>query len=249
MTPNKLRIVCLFSSILAILTGCVSTEELVREDRDPLEPYNRAMFKFNDTVDKALIKPLAKGYQAVLPEFIRNRVTYFFNNLNEVDAVINDLLQLKGEQTLTDTSRFVYNTVFGLGGLFDVAGTFGLPRHNQDFGQTLARWGVGEGYYLVVPIYGPSTTRDVWGIPVDRIALDPVQYLDPIAANLGTRAVRFIDFRANLLRVERAFEEAQIDPYSFQRQTYLQLRRNLIYEGHPPRPKLELEDSETPPAK
>ena len=145
-----------------------------------------------------------------------------------------------------DFSRLVYNTTFGLGGLFDVATVLDLPKHNEDFGQTLGYWGVGEGYYLVLPFFGPSTTRDVWGLPVDTFLLDPVTYVHPLSLRYSLRGTAVVDRRANLLRMEKAFEEAQVDPYSFQRQTYLQRRRELTYDGHPPQPKLEFEEPETP---
>jgi phospholipid-binding lipoprotein MlaA len=254
MTHNNIRFGCalIFISAPAILTGCVSTEAMVRQDRDPLEPYNRVMFTFNDKLDKAVLKPVAQGYQAVVPAFLRQRVTDFFNNLGDVSVVVNDLLQFKIQQTLLDTSRLVYNTTFGLGGLFDVSTFLGLPRHDEDFGQTLGRWGVGEGYYLVLPVLGPSTTRDVWGVPVDRVLLNPVFYVQPTSAQWGLTGTDAVNERANLLRLEKAFEEEfQVDPYSFQRQAYLQQRRNLVYDGNPPKPKLEWEEneSEAPPAK
>ncbi|MFO1430306.1 MAG: VacJ family lipoprotein [Candidatus Competibacteraceae bacterium] len=232
--------------LLVCLGGCASTESMLQEDRDPLEPYNRLMFQVNDTLDKGAIKPLAKGYQAVLPEFIRNRVTNFFSNLGDISVIVNDALQGKGRQATMDFSRLVYNTTFGLGGLFDVATTLGLPKHNEDFGQTLGYWGVGEGYYLVLPFFGPSTTRDAWGVPVDNFLLNPVRYTDPLSLRYSLTGTNVVDKRANLLRVERAFEEAQVDPYSFRRQAYLQRRRELTYDGHPPQPKLEFEEPETP---
>ena len=236
--------------LLACLGGCASTESMVQEDRDPLEPYNRFMFRVNDTLDKAAIKPVAKGYQAVFPEFIRNRVTNFFSNLGDISVMVNDALQFKGQQAAMDFSRLVYNTTFGLGGLFDVATTLGLPRHNEDFGQTLGYWGVGEGYYLVLPFFGSSTTRDAWGVPVDNFLLDPVTYVDPLSLRYSLAGTAVVNKRANLLRLEKAFEEAQVDPYSFRRQAYLQRRRELTYDGNPPQPKLEFEEPETaaPPA-
>jgi phospholipid-binding lipoprotein MlaA len=236
--------------LLACLGGCASTESMVQEDRDPLEPYNRFMFRVNDTLDKGAIKPVAKGYQAVFPEFIRNRVTNFFSNLGDISVIVNDALQGKGQQAAMDFSRLVYNTTFGLGGLFDVATTLGLPRHNEDFGQTLGYWGVGEGYYLVLPFFGSSTTRDAWGVPVDNFLLDPVTYVDPLSLRYSLTGTAVVNKRANLLRLEKAFEEAQVDPYSFRRQAYLQRRRELTYDGNPPQPKLEFEEPETaaPPA-
>lgn len=232
--------------LLVYLGGCASTESMIQEDRDPLEPYNRFMFRVNDTLDKAAIKPAAKAYQAVFPEFIRNRVTNFFSNLGDISVMVNNALQGKGQQATIDFSRLVYNTTFGLGGLFDVATTLGLPKHNEDFGQTLGYWGIGEGYYLVLPFFGPSTTRDAWGVPVDNFILYPVTYVDPVSLRYSLSGTDVVNKRSNLLRMEKAFEEAQVDPYSFQRQAYLQRRRELTYDGRPPQPKLEFEEPETP---
>lgn len=236
------RVLVVFSIFL--LFGCASTEEVMRTDADPLEPYNRFMFKVNDTLDKTVLKPVAQGYDYITPEIIDEGITNFFSNLEDVAVVANDILQLKPKQALMDTSRIVYNTTFGILGFFDVASYMDLPKNEEDFGQTLGYWGVGEGYYLVLPLLGPSTTRDVWSVPVDRFA-DPVTYLDP---SLGTliagRTVEIVDIRAGLLQVERAFADNQIDPYSFQRQAYLQRRRNLVYDGNPPEPDLDFDDFE-----
>jgi phospholipid-binding lipoprotein MlaA len=225
------------------LFGCASTEEVMRTDADPLEPYNRFMFKVNDTLDKAILKPVAQGYDYITPEIIDQGITNFFNNLDDVVVVANDILQLKPKQALMDTSRIVYNTTFGLLGFFDVASYMDLPKNDEDFGQTLGYWGVGEGYYLVLPLLGPSTTRDVWSIPVDRFA-DPITYADPLGVRIAARSVEIVDIRAELLRVERAFADSQIDPYSFQRQAFLQQRRNLVYDGNPPEADLDFEDFE-----
>ena len=184
------------------------------------------------------------------PTVVQEGVTHFFTNVGEVRTLYNSLFQLKAEKSLITFGRFVTNTTLGIGGLFDPATSFGLQQQKEDFGQTLGYWGVGEGYYLVLPFFGPSTTRDVWGLPVDNFLLDPVTYVDPVSLRYSIRGTDVVDKRANLLRIEKAFEETQIDPYSFQRQTYLQRRRELTYDGNPPRPKLEFEEpeAEAPPA-
>ncbi|NJN47328.1 MAG: VacJ family lipoprotein, partial [Candidatus Competibacteraceae bacterium] len=156
--------------------------------------------------------------------------------------LFNDLLQAKFEQAAMDSSRIVFNSTFGLLGFFDVASMYmDLPKHNEDFGQTLGYWGVGEGYYFVLPFLGPSTTRDVWSLLVDN-AVDPLQRFDTTLERLGTRALYVIDLRAGLLRVERAFKDVQLDPYAFQRAAYLQRRRNLVFDGNPPKPPLDFEE-------
>lgn len=229
-------------SLLIGLSACASTETVLRDNPDPFEGYNRAMFTFNDKVDQIVLKPVARGYKAITPELVDNSVTNFFSNIGDVIIVFNDLLQAKFAQAASDSTRIVFNTTFGVLGLFDVAGTWmDLPKNNEDFGQTLGFWGVGEGYYLVLPFLGPSTTRDVWGLLVDNY-VDPLQRLDTSAERLGIRALYVVDLRADLLRLERAFGDAQIDPYSFQRSAYLQRRRNLVFDGNPPKPPLDFED-------
>jgi phospholipid-binding lipoprotein MlaA len=224
-------------SALAILAGCASTEEIMRDDPDPFEKYNRFMFQVNDGFDKAVFKPIAKGYRAIMPKPINDGVTNFFGNINDVITIVNDILQFKIKQGWMDTTRVVYNTTFGLAGFFDVATYMGLPKHNEDFGQTLGYWGIGEGYYLVLPFLGPNTTRDVWGL-AGNVFIDPLSgFTDSAAAYIASRTAYFVDLRADLLQVEERFEEMQIEPYSFQRQTYLQRRRNLVYDGNPPRLK------------
>jgi phospholipid-binding lipoprotein MlaA len=211
------------------------------EDADALESYNRAMFAFNDAVDKAVFKPVAKVYWRVLPEPVTDSVGNFFSNLNDVVVLANDLLQFKLHQAAMDSSRIVFNTTFGLGGLFDVATRMELPKHREDFGQTLGVWGFGAGPYLVLPLLGPSTVRDTFGVAGDFM-INPIDWAtDSEAVKWGLWGLNLINRRASLLRIERALVDEQIDPYSFQRSAYLQMRRNLIYDGNPPKPNLQLE--------
>jgi len=243
----------LSSAILSLLLlGCASTEEIMRTNADPLEPYNRVMFQVNDGIDRAVLTPLARGYMFIAPQPVRTGVGNFFGNLEDVVTVANDLLQLKFHQALEDTTRVVYNTSFGLVGLFDVATPMGLPKNNEDFAQTLGYWGVGEGYFLVLPLLGPSTTRDVWGIYPDRF-LDPLQ-LDAVgladSARFSLAALELVDTRASILEAQDRLGEP-LDPYAFQRDAYLQLRRNLVFDGNPPQPSFDLDDLEEemdPPA-
>lgn len=222
---------------LMLLSGCATTAEMPMsgEDIDPLEDFNRAVYTFNEQVDKAVLKPVAKGYQAVMPELLNEGVTNFFSNLQDVVVILNDLLQLKFHQATMDTSRVVFNSTFGLLGFFDVASHMELPKHNEDFGQTLGYWGMGPGYYLVLPLFGPSTTRDTVGLAADFF-VHPVQRLDSVRDRSITFSVEKVDTRADLLRVERALVGAALDPYAFWREAYLQQRRNLVYDGQPPRP-------------
>ena len=230
--------VLVLALFLCSLVNVVGAQPGDGNENDPLESYNRAMFEFNRTVDDALIKPIAKGYQAVTPDIVDQGISNFFSNLGDFIVVANDLLQLKFEQAAQDSSRILLNSTFGLLGLFDVATPLGLPKNEEDFGQTLGYWGVGEGYYIVLPLLGPSTTRDVWRLPVDYV-FNPVNYVDPATDRFIMRGVDLIDTRADLLQVERALGDAALDQYTFLREAYLQRRRSLVYDGNPPD---ELED-------
>lgn len=227
--------VLLCLGVLSLGSGCASTETVMRDDPDPFEDFNRAVYNFNDKVDKLALKPAAQIYKAIVPGPVDEGVSNFFSNLDDVIVLFNDLLQLKFEQAAMDSSRFIYNTIFGLFGVFDVASHMGLPKHDEDFGQTLGYWGVGEGYYLVLPFIGSSTTRDVWSIPVDS-TVDLIGRYEEIGKQLALRSVYVVDLRADALRAERAFGGAALDPYAFFREAYLQRRRNLVYDGNPPRP-------------
>lgn len=225
---------CLVSVPLLALAGCALTPP-EGEPSDPLEPINRAIYRFNDTVDRAVIKPLAKGYEKVLPAPARTGVGNFFRNLKEPLVVVNDLLQAKPNQALADTSRFVFNSTFGVAGIFDIASLMQLPRHEEDFGQTFGRWGFGEGWYLVLPFLGPSTARDTLGL-VGDIAMDPLLYYDEIAARNVLAGIRAVDRRSQLLAATRVLETAALDPYLFTRDAFRQRRWNLIHDGNPPPP-------------
>ena len=213
-----------------MLSGCATTSEGVN---DPFENYNRTMYSINDTLDKAIIKPAAQGYDAVLPDAIERGVSNFFSNLNEITVILNDLLQLKFGQAIDDTGRFLLNSTVGIAGIFDVAGYAGYESHDEDFGQTLGVWGVEQGAYIVLPFFGPSTTRDTVGL-VGDIFTDPVTYVDDAGARNALVALKVLDARANLLGVEKVLEEAAEDKYSYVRDAYLQRRENLVYDGNPP---------------
>lgn len=244
---NTLRRLLLTIATVALLVGCAPTNELLRDDPDPFESYNRAMFAFNDAADKAVFKPVAQAYQTVLPDPVITSVTNFFSNLNDVVVLINDLLQFKLHQAAMDSSRIVFNTTFGVLGLFDVASRMELPKHNEDFGQTLGFWGFGEGYYIVLPLLGPSTVRDTFGL-VGNFYTNPVTWAtDSDAVEWSLWGLDLINRRAGLLRIERALADSQIDPYAFQRSAYLQQRRNLVNDGNPPKPDFDFENPDNPP--
>lgn len=247
--------------ILALLGGCASVTDGA-DERDPLEPFNRAIYRFNDAADRYVIKPVATDYREHVPRPVQTGIANFFGNLQDVIVLVNDLLQLKVEQGMSDFGRIVYNTTFGLFGLVDVASYLGLPKHDEDFGQTLGYWGVPPGPYLVLPFLGPSNIRDSVGL-VGDIYVHPMfqGLITDESVSLGAVALRYIDLRAQLLGASRVVDEAALDPYAFIRDAYLQRRRNLVYDGNPPpEPRddfipddnadadLELELEKTPPA-
>jgi phospholipid-binding lipoprotein MlaA len=213
------------------VSGCATTSG---DPRDPLETVNRGVLAFNDAADAALLEPAARAYRAVLPEALRGVVRNFFTNLDDLWIGANNLLQGKPADAVNDWLRFAFNTTLGFFGVADVASEAGLEKHNEDLGQTLAHWGVGDGPYLMLPLLGPSTTRDTAALPVDWLA-DPVLTARPIALRNSLTAVRFVARREELLDATRALEEAALDRYVFLRESYLQRRRNLVYDGQPPR--------------
>lgn len=229
-TPS-IRIYLLLVSLA--LGGCASTQG-ERNPRDPLESYNRGMYKFNDAVDKAILKPVAKGYSAIMPDPGKTMVTNFFSNLNDVIVTINDLLQLKFAQAASDATRVLFNSTFGILGLLNI--TDRLEKHNEDFGQTLGYWGVGSGPYIVLPFFGPSNVRDSIGLVVDSYA-SPIRQVSNIPTRNGLYVTRTIDLRYGLLDKETILDEAAIDRYAFLRDGYMQHRQSLVYDGNPPRKK------------
>jgi phospholipid-binding lipoprotein MlaA len=219
-------------SVVLAMTGCATTNQTAGVN-DPLEGYNRAMYKFNDVLDTTVIKPVSKGYDAVVPDPISHGISNFFSNLNDVTVIINDLLQGKFHQAFQDTHRFVVNTTVGVAGIFDVASLSGLEKNNEDFGQTLGAWGVDPGAYIVLPFFGPRTVRDTVGLVGDYYT-DPVTYVEGPGARNAFIGTRVVDTRAGLLKAEKVLDEAAMDEYAYVRDAYLQRRLNLIYDGNPP---------------
>jgi phospholipid-binding lipoprotein MlaA len=212
------------------LTGCAVNGD----PRDPIEPVNRAIHSFNEGVDRAILKPAAKGYQAITPEFAQTGLRNFFSNLDDVTVLANDILQLKLEQSARDFLRLTFNTTFGMFGFLDIASEMGLHKNNEDFGQTLGRWGAGTGPYLVLPFFGPSNLRDALGSVVDSRHTDLVRNHDDIATRNPVLAVRLVGRRAELLEAKRAVDAAALDQYEFTRDFFLERRRGLVYDGAPP---------------
>lgn len=228
--------VALFGALICsgalTITGCASneprSESLARSEKvnqvDPYEGFNRSMYGFNMSLDKYFLKPVSDGYKFVTPDIMETGVSNFFNNLKGINVVLNDMLQGKFEQGAQDSGRFLTNTTIGLGGLIDVASDLGLQNNVEDFGQTLAVWGVDQGAYLVLPIMGPTTVRDGGAVVVDK-AVNPGTYVP------GTGIVEGINDRANAEGALNFIDEAALDPYVFTRESFLQYRNNLINDG------------------
>lgn len=225
---------------LALLGGCATNSP-----RDPLEPMNRAIYSINDGVDNAIIRPVAEGYRALLPAPVRTGVSNVFANVNDVLIALNNLLQGKIVNAVSDVGRIVVNTTVGIGGIFDVATNIGLEKHNEDFGQTLGWWGIGDGPYLVLPLVGPSNLRDAVGRFVDY-KTDPITYVRSMRLRNSLWGLRALSQRADLLDTSKILETAALDQYEFVRDAYLQRRRNLVYDGAPPRERDDGAEAEPP---
>ncbi|MEY3808216.1 MAG: hypothetical protein RI893_1192 [Pseudomonadota bacterium] len=237
--------------ISSLLGGCASTGKV--NERDPWEGWNRGTQEFNDSLDKSIVKPVAKGYLSVTPKFVNDGISNFFSNLKDIGVTINDFLQLKMTQGGMDASRFVINTTAGVGGFVDVAKMIDLPKHNEDFGQTLGFWGVPSGNYLVVPFLGASSPREVVGAIGDAL-MNPLTYTFAFAGsgaavsaiNAGARTVDVVDARADVIPTEKIINEASLDRYEFIKNAYQQRREHLVHDGNiPEEDDLQLEDEAT----
>lgn len=211
------------------LAGCATTNP-----QDPLEGFNRAMFGFNDAVDQVALKPAAKIYKDVLPSFVQSGIGNFFGNIGDIWTAVNNLLQGKLADGVSDVMRVAVNSTMGLGGVLDIGSEAGLTKHNEDFGQTLGKWGVKSGPYVVLPFFGASTLRDTAVLPLDFKA-DLWGYKYPVLwRNIGT-AVRLVDQRAAVLDASDLVEEAAFDKYEFVRDAYMQRRESTINDGESPK--------------
>lgn len=237
-----MRTFTLFALIAALtLTGCATGTN----PADPYESFNRSVYKFNDTLDRTIAKPVAQGYEKVMPTIGKVMVNNFFSNLDDVVVTANDLLQLKIRQAASDGIRVIFNSTIGVFGLFNV--TTRLEKHHEDFGQTLGYWGMGPGPYLMLPILGPSDLRDSAGLVVDTVP-GPIGKITPVATRNELYILEQINLRGQLLDAEKVMDEASLDKYDFLRNAYLQHRLNLVYDGDPPRPKYDDDSGDDAPA-
>jgi len=236
-TFTRLRLLLSVLLFSLVLQGC-ATVEGPTDPEDPFESFNRAVYTFNDTLDKAILKPVAQGYNAALPNPVNKGVSNFFSNLDDVVVVFNDLLQLKIGQALSDTARVFFNSTIGIFGLIDVASGMDLPKHDEDLGQSFGYWGIDTGPYLVIPFLGPSDIRDAVGRVGDAY-VDPLNDITPDGTRNGLLLLEGVDIRAGLLSASKVLKEAALDEYLFVRDAYLQRRENLVYDGDPPKPSFD----------
>lgn len=220
--------------LAVVLSGCA----VPGNQKDPIEGFNRAMFSFNEGLDAAIIKPVAQGYDTAMPSPVRTGVTNFFGNIADFFIGVNNLLQGKPADAVGDISRVLVNSTIGILGLIDIASDMGMDKHEEDFGQTFGRWGVGDGAYVVIPVFGPRTVRDTAGLLLD-VAADPVARVDHVPTRNSLLVLRVVDTRADLLPADKVIEEAALDKYAYVRDGYLQRRRNLIHDGNAPREKAD----------
>lgn len=238
LTLSKFVRIVLTALTLALASGCATTNG---DSRDPFEGFNRAMFGFNEGFDDAIGKPIASAYKEAIPDPVRGWVRNFFANIGDLFIGFNNLLQGKPGDTVVDWARFGFNTTFGLLGINDVASEFGLEKHDEDFGQTFGRWGAESGAYIVWPLLGSSSVRDSAGKLLD-LYVDPVRRHHPRGQRNSLQLLRATSLRADLLDASRILEEAALDKYVFQRDAYLQRRRNLVHDGNPPRERSSLQE-------
>ena len=230
---NKLLYNCILLITILFSSGCATVEGPPNPD-DPFESFNRSMFAFNEGVDKYAFKPVAQGYDFIMPSFASKGVTNFFSNVDDIVVFFNQLLQFKFAAAAATSARFVFNTTFGLLGLIDVASHMDLYKKNEDFGQTLAVWGVPSGPYLVLPFLGPLTVRDTAGLAVDWTYFDPIFKRQTLEQSLVTLTIKYIDIRASLLKASNILDETVPDKYAFVRDAWTLRREFLIYDGNPP---------------
>jgi phospholipid-binding lipoprotein MlaA len=229
---------CVLLTLGLLLAGCASApaddneQAQARAEYDPLEPLNRGLYAVNDAVDRVTLKPIARGYKAVVPEFARRGVTNFSRNLFTPRSAVNNFLQGKPGPGFSELGRFIINSTIGIGGLIDVATAQGMPQYDEDFGQTLAVWGISEGPYLFIPLLGPKTLLDAVATPVN-IASDPLYHYDNSSVRDKIYGLRLIDLRMRLLTADTLLEDSK-DPYLTLRESYLQNRRFQVYDGNPP---------------
>ncbi|NOQ36851.1 MAG: VacJ family lipoprotein [Methylococcaceae bacterium] len=235
MLNNNLTSVLIIVLSFIFLTACTTTGQ---HSIDPWEDWNRDVQSFNDDLDEHVMRPIAEGYEWIMPSFASQGVSNFFSNIDDIGVTLNDFLQGKFLQGSQDGARFLINSTLGIGGLFDVAAELELTKNNEDFGQTLGVWGLPTGYYMVVPFVGPSSPRGIVGLIGDS-ATDPISYVASPYISTGLSVLNAIDTRANMLTLGKIADEAALDRYLFFRDSYIARRKYLVYDGEIPDEELE----------
>lgn len=239
MFQRNIVLPCVLTAALAIAGGCTANSTAPDEEQaeevssvDPWEPMNRRIYRFNTTVDEHSLKPLAQGYEKVVPQLVRTGLRNFWTNLNGPLHIVNNFLQGQVRDGASESGRLLVNSTLGIGGLFDVATPMGFGRHEEDFGQTLAVWGVPDGPFVVVPFWGPQTLRDAAALPLDFLA-DPLFHYSNDKERYALFSLRLLDIRARFLPLEDLLEDSY-DKYVSIREAYLQNRRFEVHDGDPP---------------
>ena len=233
------RAIWLLAACAVSVSGCASMRSYEEKHGtaapgvDPIEPLNRAVFFVNEKIDRAVLKPLAKGYEFVLPRPVRSCISNGFSNVSDVPISLNNVMQARFKEASSDVSRVGVNTTVGLLGCFDVASGWGLEKHNADFGLTLGHWGIASGPYVVLPFFGPSSARDGAALLVDS-TLDPLVRVPAVPPRNIAYGLRVVDSRQRALTTTNLVDDAALDPYTFARDGYLTRRRNLVKDGDGP---------------
>lgn len=223
---SKFRLI-ITGVFFALLSGCATTQGL--DERDPWEGFNRGVYAFNEAADNLIFNPLTSVYEAITPEFLDNGISNMFSNIRQIPAIINDLLQFKFGKAVNDLVRFFINSTWGMLGFHDIVGT-AVPKGGEDFGQTLAHWGVGSGPYLVLPFFGPSSIRDAAGFGVDAL-MNPIAHLESDELRGGLIGLNYVDFKSDLKSASSLIGEASVDEYEFLKNAYFQKRESQINDG------------------
>jgi len=249
---SRLAVALALCALGALAGGCATvapagTAPVAANPVDPWENFNRKVYAFNEALDEALLKPVAEAYRDVVPELVRTGVDNFFGNVYDAWSAVNQLLQGKLEDSLVMGTRVATNTLFGLGGLLDPATEMRLTRRSEDFGQTLGHWGVPNGPFLMLPLFGPSTIRDATGLWVDR-QVSPAQLSDSETKRWVIGSIEVVNVRTKLLQTLRLLDDVALDKYAFVRDAYLARRRDAVFDGAPPFEDLGDDWEDEPPA-
>ena len=235
---SRWALVAMLAASTALATGCATTQQTIERVKtagtrfDPIEPVNRVVYSVNDRIDKAVVRPVAEGYKTIVPTQVRYCISNVFGNIADVPTALNNFLQGKIKEGGSDVCRVGVNTTVGVLGCFDIASKWGFEKHNEDFGQTLGRYGVQTGPYIVLPLLGPSTLRDATALFLVDSRIDPLRYVNDIPVRNISYGVRLVDRRAQLLDTTNFLEDAALDPYVFVRDAYLARRRSLVSDGN-----------------